>query len=75
MIKLPFLGTPTDCRWRCRALAELPGGFYVWLASPEAAFLNRKFVWTNWDAQELLERADEIKSTTLLNWTIDGLPM
>ncbi|EEU34499.1 uncharacterized protein NECHADRAFT_55027 [Fusarium vanettenii 77-13-4] len=39
---------------------ELPGQFYVWLASPEAKFLKDKFVWANWDAQELLERAEEI---------------
>ncbi|KAB8210967.1 hypothetical protein BDV34DRAFT_220142 [Aspergillus parasiticus] len=55
--------------------AELPGQFYVWLASPEAKFLKGKFVWANWDAQELLERASEIQSTKLLNWVVEGIPM
>ncbi|KAK3309323.1 uncharacterized protein B0T15DRAFT_387319 [Chaetomium strumarium] len=55
--------------------ADLPGHFYVWLASPEANFLKGKFVWANWDAQELLERADEIMNSTLLNWVVDGAPM
>ncbi|KAI1418133.1 NAD(P)-binding protein [Hypoxylon sp. FL1857] len=52
--------------------AELPGQFYVWLASSEAAFLKGKFVWANWDAQELLERAEEIKSTRLLSTILSG---
>ncbi|KAL2262264.1 hypothetical protein VTK26DRAFT_1946 [Humicola hyalothermophila] len=55
--------------------ADLPGHFYVWLASTEARFLKSKFVWVNWDAQELLERAEEIKNSTLLNWVVDGAPM
>jgi hypothetical protein len=52
--------------------AELPGQFYVWLASPEAEFLKGKFVWANWDAQELMERAEEIKSTKLLSVILAG---
>jgi hypothetical protein len=55
--------------------AELPGQFYVWLASSEARFLSGKFVWANWDAEELLERAEEIKSTKLLIWVPEGVPM
>ncbi|RAL00791.1 SDR family NAD(P)-dependent oxidoreductase [Aspergillus ibericus CBS 121593] len=55
--------------------ADLPGQFYVWLASPEAKFLKGKFVWANWDAQELLQRADEIQNSKLLNWIVDGVPM
>ncbi|KAK3995257.1 putative short chain dehydrogenase reductase [Cladorrhinum sp. PSN332] len=53
--------------------ADLPGHFYVWLASQEAAFLNGKFVWANWDAEELLERAEEIKNSSLLTMALDGL--
>lgn len=56
-------------------IADLPGHFYVWLTSTEAKFLKGKFVWVNWDAQELLEKADEIKNSTLLNWVVDGAPM
>lgn len=52
----------------------LSGGFAVWLASPEATFLRGKIVWANFDAEELLERAEEIKSTRLLTWLVDGIP-
>jgi len=34
--------------------------------------LKGKFVWANWDAQELLERADEITSGRLLTIVLDG---
>ncbi|KAI9150524.1 Short chain dehydrogenase andI [Paramyrothecium foliicola] len=40
--------------------AELAGRFCVWLASPEARFLKNKFVSANWDAVELLQRADDL---------------
>jgi hypothetical protein len=33
---------------------RLPGDFAVWLASPEASFLAGKFVWAQWDVNELL---------------------
>ncbi|EON61154.1 hypothetical protein W97_00365 [Coniosporium apollinis CBS 100218] len=39
----------------------LPAAFCVWLASPEAAFLKGKFVWSNWDVEELKERKTEIE--------------
>lgn len=32
----------------------------VWLSSPAAAFLHGRFVWANWDADELMERKQEI---------------
>jgi hypothetical protein len=47
----------------------------VWLASEEATFLRGKFVWANWDAEELLARADEIKSSMLLEVTLNGVDM
>ena len=40
---------------------KLPGQFAVWLASPEADFLNGRFVWAEWDVDELLELRDKIK--------------
>ncbi|RAH75085.1 SDR family NAD(P)-dependent oxidoreductase [Aspergillus aculeatinus CBS 121060] len=55
--------------------AELPGQFYVWLASAEAEFLKGKFVWVNWDAEELVKRAEEIRGSKLLNWIVEGVPM
>nr|AMD38951.1 reductase [Fusarium sacchari] len=54
---------------------ELPAHCMVWLASQEAGFLKGKFVWANWDAQELLARAKEIESTMLLRITLNGVDM
>nr|AMD38955.1 reductase [Fusarium thapsinum] len=54
---------------------ELPAHFMVWIASEEAQFLKGKFVWANWDAQELLARAKEIESTMLLRVTLNGVDM
>ena len=39
---------------------DLPANFCVWLASPEGKFLDGKFVWVNWDVDELKARAKEI---------------
>ncbi len=55
--------------------AELPGEFCVWLASPEAKFLKSKFVWVNWNVDELKSRAEEIKNSRLLTCYLDGVPM
>ncbi|RYP48886.1 hypothetical protein DL768_005310 [Monosporascus sp. mg162] len=52
---------------------DLPGHFCLWLASPEAAFLRGKFVWVNWDIDELKARKEEIQSTDLLNTKLGGL--
>ena len=56
-------------------LVALPGQFNVWLASPEAQFLKGKFVWVNWDVDELKALAGEIKESNLLRISLDGLPM
>lgn len=56
-------------------LAELPGNFAVWLASSEANFLRSKFVWANWDVDELMARAEEIRNSRLLTVMLDGVPM
>ncbi|KAG6353747.1 hypothetical protein INS49_005456 [Diaporthe citri] len=39
---------------------ELPGDFVVWAVSPEARFLNGRFVWANWDVDELKDDRDAI---------------
>ncbi|KAJ4259753.1 hypothetical protein NW762_007684 [Fusarium torreyae] len=52
---------------------ELPAHFLVWLASKEAEFLRGKFIWANFDAQELLAKAEEIRSSTLLRVTLNGV--
>ncbi|KAH8657207.1 hypothetical protein BGZ60DRAFT_494542 [Tricladium varicosporioides] len=54
---------------------ELPGQFIVWLASPEAKFLRGKLVWANWDAEELISRAEEIESSLLLRVLLNGVAM
>jgi hypothetical protein len=38
----------------------LPGAFCVWLATPEAAFLKGRYLWANWDVEELKSRKAEI---------------
>lgn len=42
--------------------ARLPGHFVVWLASKEAEFLRGRFVWANWDVEEMVERKEEFES-------------
>ena len=32
---------------------DLPAHFAVWAASREAAFLHGRFVWSEWDVEEL----------------------
>ena len=44
----------------------------MWLASPEAKFLKGKFVWCNWDVDELKRNAKEVESTALLTLGLDG---
>ena len=46
----------------------------VWLASPEARFLKGKFLWSNWDVEELKARRDELESSTLLSVALGGWP-
>jgi NAD(P)-dependent dehydrogenase (short-subunit alcohol dehydrogenase family) len=38
----------------------LPGQFAVWLASPEADFLNGRFVWAQWDVDQLIQAKEKI---------------
>ncbi|KAF2099058.1 NAD(P)-binding protein [Rhizodiscina lignyota] len=52
---------------------ELPGHFCVWLVSPEAQFLKSKYVWVNWDVDELKVRKKEILETELLDIKLDAL--
>ncbi|KAL4731487.1 hypothetical protein ACLX1H_000455 [Fusarium chlamydosporum] len=39
----------------------------------EAEFLKGKFVWANWDAQELMAREDEIKNSMLFRLSLNGV--
>ncbi|KAK3309002.1 uncharacterized protein B0T15DRAFT_573061 [Chaetomium strumarium] len=53
---------------------SLPASFMLWLASPEARFLKGKFLWANWDVEELKARRNELESTTVLNIDLGGWP-
>lgn len=54
--------------------ASLPASFFVWLASEEAAFLNGRYLWANWDVEELKERKDEIVKGEFLRVGLQGWP-
>lgn len=41
-------------------IAQLPADFSVWLASPEAAFLDKRFIWANWDVDGIKAKKEEI---------------
>lgn len=45
---------------------KLAGDFVAWLASDEAKFLAGRFVWGNWDVDELLAKREEIVAKDLL---------
>ncbi|KAL8838116.1 MAG: hypothetical protein Q9170_002257 [Blastenia crenularia] len=53
---------------------SLPASFNVWVASPEARFLKGKFLWANWDVDELKAKANAIESTTQFNIGLGGWP-
>ena len=44
----------------------------VWVASPEAAFLKGKFVWSNWDVDELKAKREEIAGGAELTMGLSG---
>ncbi|EJD54057.1 NAD(P)-binding protein [Auricularia subglabra TFB-10046 SS5] len=52
---------------------DLPGNFIVWLASSEGEWLKGRFLWVNWDVEELKAKKEDILSgnklvTGLLGW-------
>ncbi|KAL8924488.1 MAG: hypothetical protein Q9172_002653 [Xanthocarpia lactea] len=53
---------------------SLPASFNVWLASPEARFLKSKFLWANWDVDELKAKAKEVEGTTRFSIGLGGWP-
>lgn len=44
------------------ATVELSSDFTVWCLSEEAKFLDGKFVWANWDAEELIKNKEKIEA-------------
>ncbi|KAK5796582.1 hypothetical protein VI817_005867 [Penicillium citrinum] len=53
---------------------EDDASFNLWLASPEARFLNRKFLWANWDIDELKAQSKEIGNGSKLDIGLVGWP-
>ncbi|KAF9346188.1 hypothetical protein BGX26_002327 [Mortierella sp. AD094] len=53
---------------------DLAGYFTVWAASPEAAFLKGKLIWSNWDVEELKARREELEGGQKLTMALDGWP-
>ena len=43
-------------------VVKLPGDFAVWLASPEADFLNGRYVWAAWDVDEMIAMKQKVVS-------------
>lgn len=39
---------------------NLMANFAVWLAGPDSDFLNGRFLWANWDVEELIAAKDKI---------------
>ncbi|KAI0095755.1 short chain dehydrogenase [Nemania sp. FL0031] len=53
---------------------NLSAGFLLWLTLPEAKFLNGRFVWANWDIDELKGMQEDITSGTKLTFGYNGFP-
>jgi NAD(P)-dependent dehydrogenase (short-subunit alcohol dehydrogenase family) len=54
-------------------VAELPAHFAVWLAGPDSDFLKGRFLWANWDVEELLANKANIEADpALFHLTLDG---
>lgn len=51
---------------------ELASHFAVWAVSPEAKFLPEKFIWVNWDVDELKANAKVIENTSVLSLELGG---
>lgn len=56
------------------SIVSLPASFNVWLASSEASFLKGKYLWTNWDVDELKAQAKEIEASGRFSIGLGGWP-
>lgn len=54
------------------ATVSLAAHFVVWASSPEARFLNGKFVWAHWDVEELKAMSSEIQGNNKLTLGLIG---
>ncbi|KAL5113572.1 hypothetical protein ACEQ8H_008552 [Pleosporales sp. CAS-2024a] len=53
---------------------SLAASFYVWLCSPEAEFLKGRYLWANWDVDELMSNKDKILAGEYLRVGLQGWP-
>ena len=53
---------------------NLPSSYAVWLASPAAAWLGGRFVWCQWDVDELAKMKDDIEANDELTLRLSGWP-
>lgn len=53
---------------------SLPANFTVWLTSPEAEFLRGRYIWVNWDVQELMDAKESIIKEDKLVMGLRGWP-
>ncbi|KAK4494424.1 hypothetical protein PRZ48_014722 [Zasmidium cellare] len=53
---------------------SLPANTMLWLASPEANFVKGKYIWANWNVEEMKARAAEIEGSDLLSMKLSGWP-
>ena len=53
-------------------VVNLPAHFLVWVVSEEASFLKGKFVWANWDVEELKALKGGIEGGSLLTVGLEG---
>ncbi|KAL7792067.1 hypothetical protein V8C37DRAFT_136213 [Trichoderma ceciliae] len=52
---------------------ELMAHFAVWLAGPNSDFLNGRFLWANWDVEELIAAKDKLAANPgQLRLTLEG---
>jgi hypothetical protein len=51
---------------------ELPASFAVWASTKSAAFLHGRFVWANWDMDELMTRKEEFEDHGFLRVGLQG---
>ena len=58
------------------SVAELPAHFLVWLSHDVAKtrFLSGRFVWVNWDVEELLGKAVEFEKSDVCTIGLIGWP-
>lgn len=53
--------------------ASLPASVCVWASTPAASFLHGRFIWSNWDVEELAQRETELHEPGYLRIGLQGV--